>query len=117
MKPLMVLVSALSPLPRRHRRPVGTGMNLDCQRLKRIQYMPRMVRHHSMIDSPMPTLIPVAGAGASATANLLYWTERAQAQRGGGWITLVNRPIDRHDVLTGVNGGQRDFPRPAESVH
>ncbi len=113
----MVLVSAPSPLPRRHGLPVGTGLNLDCQRLKRIQYMPRMVRHHSMTDSPMPTIIPVAGAGASATANLLYWTERAQARRGGGWITLVNRPIDRHAVLTGVNGGQRDFSRPAETVH
>jgi hypothetical protein len=70
-----------------------------------------------MIESPMPTIIPVAGAGASATANLLYCTERAQARRGGGWITLVNRPIDRHAVLTGVNGGQRDFSRPAETVH
>jgi len=64
-----------------------------------------------MIDSPMRTIIPVAGAGASATANLLYWTERAQARRGGSWITLVNRPLDRHAVLTGVNGGQRDFSR------
>jgi hypothetical protein len=45
--------------------------------------MPRMVRHHSMIDSPMLTIIPVAGAGASATANLLYWTERTQAHGVG----------------------------------
>ena len=34
-----------------------------------------------------------------------------------GWITLVNRSGDRHAVLTGVNGGQRDFSRPAETVH
>ena len=81
--------------------------------------MARMVSHHSMIDSPMPTIIPVAGARASATANQLYWTERAQARPGGagGWITLVNRPPDRHAVLRGVNGGQRDFSRPAETVH
>ena len=35
----------------------------------------------------------------------------------GGWITLVNRPTDRHAVLTGVSGGQQDFSRPAETVH
>jgi endonuclease YncB( thermonuclease family) len=38
-------------------------------------------------------------------------------KEGWGWITLVNRPTDRHAVLTGVNGGQRDFSRPAETVH
>ena len=36
---------------------------------------------------------------------------------GWCWLTLVNRPTDRHSVLTGVNGGQRDFSRPAETVH
>jgi len=36
---------------------------------------------------------------------------------GWCWITLVNRPTDRHAVLTGVNGGQRDFSRSAETVH
>ena len=25
---------------------------------------------------------------------------------GWGWLTLVNRPTDRHAILTGVNGGQ-----------
>lgn len=35
----------------------------------------------------------------------------------GGWITLVNRPTDRHAVLRGVHGGQQDFSRPAETVH
>ena len=44
--------------------------------------MARMVRHHRMIDIPMPTIIPVAGARASAPANQLYWTERAQARQG-----------------------------------
>jgi endonuclease YncB( thermonuclease family) len=34
-----------------------------------------------------------------------------------GRITLVNRPTDRHAVLTRVNGDQRDFSRPAETVH
>lgn len=38
-------------------------------------------------------------------------------KEGGGWITLVNRPTDRHAVLTGVNGGQGDFSQPAETVH
>ncbi len=38
-------------------------------------------------------------------------------KQGWCWITLLNRPIDRHAVLTGVNGGQRDFSRPAETVH
>ena len=38
-------------------------------------------------------------------------------KEGWCWLTLVNRPTDRHAVLTGVNGGQRDFSRPAETVH
>jgi endonuclease YncB( thermonuclease family) len=38
-------------------------------------------------------------------------------KEGWGWLTLVNRPTDRHAVLTGVNGGQRDFSRLAETVH
>jgi hypothetical protein len=29
----------------------------------------------------------------------------------------VGRPGDRHAVLTGVNRSQRDFSRPAETVH
>ena len=35
----------------------------------------------------------------------------------GGWRTLVNRSGDRYAVLRGPNGGQRDFSRPAETVH
>ena len=95
--------------------PSGEGLNLDCQRAERIQYMMRTVSHHRLIDSPMPTIIPVAGAKASATAHQLYWTERAQARQD--WIILVNLPPDRHAVLRGENGGQRDFSRPAETVH
>jgi hypothetical protein len=45
--------------------PVG-GHEPRCQRLKRIQYLARTLNHHSKIDSPMPTIIPVAGARASA---------------------------------------------------
>jgi hypothetical protein len=45
------------------------------------------------------------------------WNPFAKIRQGGGWITLVNRPTDRHAVLGGVNGGQRDFSRSAETVH
>ena len=53
------------------------------------------------------------GAHTSSHSSMALWCGR----KGGGWITLANRPTDRHAVLTGVNGGQGDFSRPAETVH
>ena len=56
-----------------------------------IQYVTRRMRHHSTLDIPIPTIIPVAGVRASATANQLYWTERARPGRTG--LDNLSEPV------------------------